>query len=663
MRIVAAVPCYNEAPHVTEVLDAIAGHVDHLVVIDDGSTDGTTELLRRWAQGRPDATLLGFPENRGSASALYAGLRLVAGRVAIGELDPDDIVLTIDADGQHDPRYIPELVARLESGEADVVWARRDLRTYPPHKRLGNWFMSRFASLLSGRRFFDVECGFRAFRARDVERVLPLVRSRRYGHCQELGVLFSLMGCRLDNQTVNVAVPVYRSRTRVIDVVRNAQAGAGAWWRFWNWTGLPEPPKPRRTRLLQWTAALGPVLVLLALLIGMGVRTIYLGADSANNYAHVWYVYESLVTSHVLPLRIPLLDSGSGLTFPYGLAPWTVGALLYGFLRDRAVTLLMVVAVSALVGTVYRTRLRRDLVLTGIFVANPFFLNGILTFQFSFMWSALFFFLWVVAVERRWWVPATGLLWLTVSTHPIMGAASVGAYGLWRWRAHREERRPLAVMAAVAGAAAVPLYLYIFGTPALSQDSLWSIATETVQTVAGRGTIVALPFLLAAMPRLARSHALRLVAVGLLAATLATIAEQDYLGLFHNGRDVYAAYFTSPQFHPGAVYRVLEPNNQEQGAYYVMRHGGVLAQEFFSQAQFRRSFRYAQYRAFLNLHRVDYVVFNEGYQKEFHTNELDLLRSLCAEGLARVVYRDPGGRFVVYDVRAAGAAGVTPVLY
>src|SRR5206468_7829352 len=81
-----------------------------------------------------------------------------------GEVDPDDLVFTVDADGQHDLDVLEQLTRVCRSESLDALLARRDLSSYPPHKRLGNWLLSAWASLWAGHRFDDVESGYRIFR-------------------------------------------------------------------------------------------------------------------------------------------------------------------------------------------------------------------------------------------------------------------------------------------------------------------------------------------------------------------------------------------------------------------------------------------------------------------------------------------------------------------
>ena len=126
-KFLTALPVYNERKHVGPVLDETLRHSPHVLVVDDGSTDGTADLLAE----RGDVGVVTHSRNKGYGAAL-----LSAFRYAIQE--EFDVLVTIDCDGQHEPKRIPELVEACR--DADVVSGSRYLKIFdgdsrPPEER------------------------------------------------------------------------------------------------------------------------------------------------------------------------------------------------------------------------------------------------------------------------------------------------------------------------------------------------------------------------------------------------------------------------------------------------------------------------------------------------------------------------------------------------
>jgi glycosyltransferase involved in cell wall biosynthesis len=169
VRISFLVPAYNEAPTIAAVLEAVdALRLDaQIVVVDDGSTDGTAEIAERWAAGRDDFVLLRQP-NRGKGAAI---------RAAIPHADGDVIVIQ-DADMEYDPADVPALVDPIMRGAADVVFGSRlsggrPQRAYMFWHLVGNRLLSLLTNALFNTTLSDMETGYKAFRS-DVLRSLDL---------------------------------------------------------------------------------------------------------------------------------------------------------------------------------------------------------------------------------------------------------------------------------------------------------------------------------------------------------------------------------------------------------------------------------------------------------------------------------------------------------
>jgi len=247
MRSIGLIPVFNEENTLGGVLEAITGVVDFLVVVDDGSTDRSLDLARSFASGRTRVAVLALDENRGMSSALREGFLYLAQRLRSGDFDPEDILFTLDADGQHDPREVRALSRYMEANGLDVALTRRDFSLYPGWKRAGNRLMSFWGSLWSGFPYRDIESGFRGMRLKTLAPLLDYYRGRRYSCAQEIAVLTALLGFRIDNGFVT-RIQRYRSQTALRDVFLNAMFGFLACMRLR--TGRKERGRPARARAL-----------------------------------------------------------------------------------------------------------------------------------------------------------------------------------------------------------------------------------------------------------------------------------------------------------------------------------------------------------------------------------------------------------------------------
>jgi len=156
-RWLAALPVYNEANSVNQVLDLVVQHAENILVVDDGSTDGTAEQLSQ----RADISVVRHPVNRGYGAALNTAFQFA--------IDNDfDVIVTLDCDGQHEPQRIPRFVSAARS--ADIVSGSRYLKTYPgdtappPQRLFVNRQITRQLNQQLGLQLTDAFCGFKAYR-------------------------------------------------------------------------------------------------------------------------------------------------------------------------------------------------------------------------------------------------------------------------------------------------------------------------------------------------------------------------------------------------------------------------------------------------------------------------------------------------------------------
>ena len=199
MRLAVVIPAYQAA---TTIRDAVvhtrAAVPDaNVIVVDDGSSDGTGE------QGRgTGAVVVTHPRNRGKGVALRSG---IARACAAGA----DVIVTLDADGQHPPGLIPRLLQPISDAQADLVLgARARSAAMPLGRRLTNWISAALASRIGGQDVRDAQTGFRAFTRAVAERLKPA------GDRYEYEANFLLDALRAGFRVTSVEVPtVYGSRS------------------------------------------------------------------------------------------------------------------------------------------------------------------------------------------------------------------------------------------------------------------------------------------------------------------------------------------------------------------------------------------------------------------------------------------------------------------
>ncbi len=172
--------------------------------------------IEEWKVGQSGVQLLTFDTNRGMSAAYYRALTELRSRMRAGELDPDDLVFTVDADGQHELAVFEELQALVTRESLDALLVQRDLSTYPFIKKLGNFVLSAWASLWAGQRLLDVESGYRVFRLGALSDALDYYQGYKYSETVEVAVVLCRLGYRVRNDVI-VPVPVFRSRTSLLD--------------------------------------------------------------------------------------------------------------------------------------------------------------------------------------------------------------------------------------------------------------------------------------------------------------------------------------------------------------------------------------------------------------------------------------------------------------
>jgi len=188
MHVLTAVPVYNEARYVESVLREVRRHSPRILVVNDGSSDGTADILARQAE----LEVITHPVNRGYGAALISAFAY-ARRQAI------DVLITMDCDGQHEPSRIPVLLEAIH--DADLVSGSRYLRDFhqdtlaPQDRRRINAEITGELNRRYGLNLTDAFCGFKAYRRDALERLH--ITETGWGMPLQLWVQAARLGLRI----------------------------------------------------------------------------------------------------------------------------------------------------------------------------------------------------------------------------------------------------------------------------------------------------------------------------------------------------------------------------------------------------------------------------------------------------------------------------------
>jgi glycosyltransferase involved in cell wall biosynthesis len=168
MKTTIIIPCFNEKHTIEKLLNLIELHSVNnreVIVIDDCSTDGTTELLRGRLRGRIQQLIV-HSRNLGKGAAIRSGINCAAG----------DIILIQDADLEYDPREHEKLIGPILDGSADVVYGSRFMGGHPRRvvyywHRVGNALLTTLSNMMTNLNLTDMETCYKAFRREIIQSV------------------------------------------------------------------------------------------------------------------------------------------------------------------------------------------------------------------------------------------------------------------------------------------------------------------------------------------------------------------------------------------------------------------------------------------------------------------------------------------------------------
>ena len=192
VKLSVVIPCYNELGTIGQVVEAVkASPIENceIIIVDDGSTDGTRELLKSKIESQVDRVIY-HHKNQGKGAALRSGFAAITG----------DIAIVQDADLEYDPQEYPRVINPIINNKADVVYGSRFLGS-DPHRVLyywhsvGNGFLTTLSNMLTDINLTDMETCYKAFRREIIQAIE--IEEKRFGFEPEITAKVAKLGCRI----------------------------------------------------------------------------------------------------------------------------------------------------------------------------------------------------------------------------------------------------------------------------------------------------------------------------------------------------------------------------------------------------------------------------------------------------------------------------------
>jgi len=207
MLLSIIIPAFNEAAFLPEVIRRVdeTPYEKEIIIIDDGSTDGTREFLKGLSQDK--ARVIFHEKNMGKGAALKSGISLATG----------DIIIVQDADLEYDPKDYPTLLGPILDGKADVVYGSRFLGG--PHRVLlfwhsvGNALITLLSNIFTDLNLTDMETGYKAFSKKVLETIT--IESNRFGVEPEITAKVAKKGFRIYEVPISYSGRSYQDGKKI----------------------------------------------------------------------------------------------------------------------------------------------------------------------------------------------------------------------------------------------------------------------------------------------------------------------------------------------------------------------------------------------------------------------------------------------------------------
>ena len=204
-KVLIIIPAYNEEKHIKKVIEKCLKYSKYVLAIDDGSIDNTSKEIKK-----TKAIYLLNKPNKGKGYSLRRGFKYAI-------KNKFDIVITLDADGQHDPRLIPKFIKGIEKGYDVIIGTRRKRHSsMPKRRRISNFLLSLIFSAASRTWIKDTQSGYRAFNVK----VLKGLKLKTTRYETESEILMKLGRRKAKFGVVRIPV-IYRNEKSSIDPVKD----------------------------------------------------------------------------------------------------------------------------------------------------------------------------------------------------------------------------------------------------------------------------------------------------------------------------------------------------------------------------------------------------------------------------------------------------------